>query len=222
MTLAAILGLYMSLGMGITSSAPVIGPEQSAEQPAPPPQPQQSSQSPQTEPSGQSSDSQKPKPASPGPPRPTKKPTAKTHRPQHKKTAARTDCKGSSPTTSAANSGGNKPADPAPSSANAPGNCPPAKVVVQQGGASEPSVELAGGAGGDRATRDLTNQLLDSTEQNLKTIAGRTLTANQQDIANQIHQYMRQSKAAVASGDLERGRNLAQKAHLLSDELVKQ
>ena len=223
MILAAILGLYMFLGAGSISSASAVGPQQSSEQPAPPVQtPQQPSQSSPTQTSAQSSDSQKPTPTAPAKTPPTKKSTARPHSPQHKKTASRTDCKNASAPTPSSNSGGNKPADPAPSAGNAPGNCPPAKIVVKQGGASEPSVELAGGAGGDRATRDLTNHLLDSTEQNLKAIAGRTLTASQQDIVNQIHQFMKQSKAAMAEGDLERGRNLAQKAHLLSDELVKQ
>jgi hypothetical protein len=40
-------------------------------------------------------------------------------------------------------------------------------------------------------------------------------------MVSQIKQFMEQSKAAVAAGDLERGHNLALKAHLLSDELVK-
>jgi hypothetical protein len=54
----------------------------------------------------------------------------------------------------------------------------------------------------------------------LKKIAGTQLTANQQDMVNQIHQFMDQSKSAVTAGDLERARTLAWKAQLLSEELV--
>jgi hypothetical protein len=37
----------------------------------------------------------------------------------------------------------------------------------------------------------------------------------------QIQQFMEQSKAALAAKDMERGHNLALKAHLLSEELAK-
>jgi hypothetical protein len=94
---------------------------------------------------------------------------------------------------------------------------------VRQGGASEPSVQLAGGTPGDQTSheRDTANQMLGATQANLKKIAGRQLTPNQQDMVNQIHQFIDQSKTAVDAGDLERARTLAWKAQLLSEELVK-
>jgi len=52
-------------------------------------------------------------------------------------------------------------------------------------------------------------------------IAGHQLSSNQQDMVNQIRQFMGQSKAAIDSGDLERARTLAWKAQVLSEELVK-
>jgi hypothetical protein len=55
----------------------------------------------------------------------------------------------------------------------------------------------------------------------LNKLAGRQLNADQQQILSQIHEFMEQSKQADAAGDLERGQNLASKARLLSDELVK-
>jgi len=58
------------------------------------------------------------------------------------------------------------------------------------------------------------------TQTNLKKMAGRQLTPNQQDMVNQIHQFMDQAKTAVAAGDVERARTLAWKAQLLSEELV--
>jgi uncharacterized FlaG/YvyC family protein len=66
-----------------------------------------------------------------------------------------------------------------------------------------------------------TDQLTVATEENLRKIAGRQLNPSQQEMVSQIKQFMEQSKTAVAAGDLERGHNLALKAHLLSDELVK-
>ena len=113
-------------------------------------------------------------------------------------------------------------ATPPPQPASAPTICPPRKVIVRQGGTSEPSIQLAGGAVGDQAAqqRQTATQMLGYTEANLKKIAGRPLTTNQQDMVNQIHQFMDQSKTAVAAGDLERGRTLAWKAQLLSEELV--
>lgn len=66
-----------------------------------------------------------------------------------------------------------------------------------------------------------TDELLAGTESNLKQISGRTLTATQQETLKQIHLYMDQARHAINEGDLDRGRNLAFKAHLLSDDLLK-
>jgi hypothetical protein len=62
--------------------------------------------------------------------------------------------------------------------------------------------------------------MLAAADQNLKKIAGSTLTANQQDMVKQVRQFMEQSKAATAAGDLDRARTLAWKAQLLSEELT--
>ncbi|HWY04793.1 MAG TPA: hypothetical protein VNX60_14050 [Candidatus Acidoferrum sp.] len=82
---------------------------------------------------------------------------------------------------------------------------------------------MAGGTTGNQASpqRDAANQMLGSTEENLKKIAGRQLSSDQQDMVNQIRQFMEQSKRAVGDGDLERARTLAWKAQVLSEELVK-
>jgi hypothetical protein len=94
-------------------------------------------------------------------------------------------------------------------------------VIVRQGGTAEPSIQLAGGAASASQQRDTANQMLGTTEANLKKIAGRQLTSDQQNMVNQIRQFMEQSKAAVGDGDLERARTLAWKAQVLSEELVK-
>ncbi len=93
---------------------------------------------------------------------------------------------------------------------------------MRQGGASEPAIQLAGGPAGDQATqqRNSANQMLAAADENLKKMAGRQLAANQQDMVNQVRQFVDQSKAATATGDLDRARTLAWKAQLLSEELT--
>ena len=145
-----------------------------------------------------------------------KPPTAKPRR--HKKKATASNCNVSATTTGSAPLGSTDPA-----STPATTNCPPAKIIVRQGGTSEPSIQLAGGAVGDQAAhqRDVANQMLGAAEANLKRFAGRQLTQNQQDMVNQVHQFEEQSKAALTAGDLDRARTLAWKAQLLSEELAK-
>jgi hypothetical protein len=145
----------------------------------------------------------------------TAKPKSTQHRPRKKTNPS--DC---SPATTAA--GADKTAS-ASNSASMVKPCPPPKVVVRNGGSDEPTVELKGDTSADKASyeRSTTEQLSAGTEENLKKIAGQELTSSQQEIVNQVKQFMEQSKAAIAAGDLERGHNLAVKAHVLSEELVK-
>jgi len=95
--------------------------------------------------------------------------------------------------------------------------------VIRNGGSDEPTVQLTGGATAQQASieRSTTDQLNAASEENLKKLTGRQLTPTQQDMVTQIQEFMEQSKKAVAEGDLDRGHNLALKAHVLSDELVK-
>jgi len=81
---------------------------------------------------------------------------------------------------------------------------------------------LAGGTGGNDAShkRDAAKGMLAATEENLKKMDGQQLTTAQQDSASQIRQFVKQSKSAMAAGDLERAQTLAWKAKLLSDDLV--
>ena len=94
---------------------------------------------------------------------------------------------------------------------------------MPRGGASEPSIQLAGGSvgGTESQQRNAANQMLAATEQNLGKIAGHKLAPSQQDMVNQTRQFMEQAKAAVAAQDFDRARTLAWKAQLLSEELVK-
>ena len=66
-----------------------------------------------------------------------------------------------------------------------------------------------------------TEQLLQSTETAIKGIT-RQLSKEEQDNLARIKDFITQSRGALDLRDFVRARNLAQKAHLLSDELVKQ
>lgn len=156
---------------------------------------------------------------------------AAAKRPRHKKRVLPPNCDSATATTDSRSTPA--PGDPpAPGTAATAGtsgtstpaaNCPPSKVIVRQGGTSEPSIQLAGGTASDQTShqRDTANQMLGSTEANLKKIAGQQLSPNQQDMVNQIRQFIDQSKAASDAGDLDRARTLAWKAQLLSEDLVK-
>jgi hypothetical protein len=101
--------------------------------------------------------------------------------------------------------------------------CPPPIKVIKNGGSDEPTVQLQGNTTAAQASQEraTTEQLTAATQENLKKIAGVPLSPSQKDMVNQIKDFLEESKKAVASGDLERGRNLAVKARLLSDELGK-
>jgi len=97
------------------------------------------------------------------------------------------------------------------------------KVVVKNGGVKDDSEDLAPAMSTEQArhSRESTTQLLASTDQNLKHIAGRQFSPAQQNMLEEIHTYVRQSKGATDSGDLTRAHTLAYKALLLSGELAK-
>jgi outer membrane biosynthesis protein TonB len=97
------------------------------------------------------------------------------------------------------------------------------KVVVKNGGAKDDSEDLAPAMSTEQArhSRESTVQLLASTDQNLKNVAGRQFSPAQQNMLEEIHTYVRQSKGATDSGDLTRAHTLAYKALLLSGELAK-
>jgi hypothetical protein len=95
------------------------------------------------------------------------------------------------------------------------------KTVIRNGGTTEPIVDLSPGLSKQQASNQLheTDKRLAATDVNLKKIAGRQLSATQQDTVKQIKSYMEQANAAKTSGDVQRAYNLAVKANLLSAEL---
>jgi hypothetical protein len=96
------------------------------------------------------------------------------------------------------------------------------KLVIQEGNAPASQGQLAAGVGLDDSSphKQTTEQLLQSAQANLNSI-NRPLSPDEQGIVGQIKDYMAQSRKATADSDNVRAHNLALKAHLLSDELVK-
>ncbi len=193
MTLAAILAVcLLSMGYPSTLAVASLTPESQAGG---------SSQTPPAQPS-----------ATPTPPtqdsRNQPKPAPKPH---HRKKTGTSNCSTAAPA----------PNSPENSASSTP--CPPPKKVVRNGGSDEPAVQVTPGATAAQASyeRFTAEQLREATEENLKKIEGRQLNASQQEMVSQIKQFMEQSKKAVADGDVDRAHNLALKAHLLSDELLK-
>ncbi len=65
-----------------------------------------------------------------------------------------------------------------------------------------------------------TNEDIAAAEHNLQQTNGKSLSAAQQDLADKIRSFLAQSRDASKGGDWDRAQNLAQKARLLSDELL--
>jgi hypothetical protein len=99
----------------------------------------------------------------------------------------------------------------------------PKKVVVRQGGAREPAEQIAPGVTPAEAVRQrqIAEQWLNSTDGQLKELSERSLNPQQQETIAQIRNYMNGARGALREGDVRRASTLAEKAHLLSDDLVK-
>jgi outer membrane biosynthesis protein TonB len=101
-------------------------------------------------------------------------------------------------------------------------NAGPPKVVIQENGTTGGSGPPTTGAVNDSsaAGQASTQQLLDKAENNLRNIK-RQLSDNEKSMVAQIQDWITQSKDAMKEGDNPRAHNLALKAQVLSDELVK-
>ena len=73
------------------------------------------------------------------------------------------------------------------------------------------------------ATRQRQNaeRLLGATGDQLKQLAGRPLDPQRQETVEQIRNYMEGARSALKEGDVQRASTLAEKAHLLAEDLVK-
>lgn len=98
----------------------------------------------------------------------------------------------------------------------------PRKVIVREGGATEPSAQIVPDIPPAEVARQRQSaeQLLNSTDTQLKPLAARTLDAQQSETLGQIRNYMAGAHSALQEGDVRRASTLAEKAHLLADDLI--
>jgi len=69
------------------------------------------------------------------------------------------------------------------------------------------------------AAQSQMNESVAVAQKNLDATRGRTLNANQSDLASKVASFLQESKDAARDGDWTRARNLAKKAQVLSEEL---
>ncbi|HEU5402894.1 MAG TPA: hypothetical protein VFU86_16155 [Terriglobales bacterium] len=110
-------------------------------------------------------------------------------------------------TVPATNNAANTPSKPAPKPESTP---PDSNVQI--------TAEIPQNVANER--RQQTEGLLQTAEANLKKI-NRTLTDGEESMQRQVRNYITQSRLAMQDGDLDRAYQLANKAQLLSQELVK-
>jgi hypothetical protein len=71
------------------------------------------------------------------------------------------------------------------------------------------------------AAQQETNQSLDIAEKNLASALNKHLNAAQNDLVSKIRGFLKDAREAAQAGDWARARNLAKKAQVLSEELVR-
>jgi hypothetical protein len=100
----------------------------------------------------------------------------------------------------------------------------PRKIVIHRGGASEPVAQIIPGMSLEEARRQRqeSEDLLAAADSDIKKLADRHLNSSQLETVSQIHHFMEVARAALKDGDIQRAHTLAQKAQLLSDDLLKQ
>jgi hypothetical protein len=114
-----------------------------------------------------------------------------------------------------------KPAQPPAANQNNPtvaSNRPPATPASEA--PMNPAIAAAVPSQQIIRQQQTTDQLLDSTEKNLNGLNG-PRSHDEEIIVKQIRSYIGESRKATKDGDFERAYNLAVKAHLLADALIK-
>jgi outer membrane biosynthesis protein TonB len=71
------------------------------------------------------------------------------------------------------------------------------------------------------AAKSNTNSNMQTAEKNVQLANGRQLAAAQKDLVEKINGFLGQAREAIAADDYVRAQNLAEKARVLSTELVK-
>ena len=170
-----------------------------------------------------------PEPAPTPEPTPTPQPVEQTQATQPDKPADQTAAKPKPKTVKRPVA--KKPAQPAPATSEKPATTEIAKNTVPKvrvGLDKEPAplttsgqIAPAPSPSDNTQSQAATEQLLQLAETNLNNLK-RQLTKEEEAIRTQIREFIDQSRKAVQEKDMLRAHNLAVKARLLSDDLVKQ
>ena len=123
----------------------------------------------------------------------------------------------SSPPPATIATNGSAPPPPPPNITTSSG-----KVIVPEGSVGEPTntISTSMPTAKENETRSNTEKSLLATERDLKAITW-VPSLDQKTMMDQIKTYIVQSRTANTEGDVLRASNLAQKARLLCDELLK-
>ena len=116
----------------------------------------------------------------------------------------------------------NQPAPASPASSQANTTVAVNRPPVSSGAEAQGDTAIAAEVSNQTITRQKqsTAELIDSTEKDLKGL-NRGLNHDEEAMLTQIKSYVAQSRKATNDGDFERAYNLAMKAHLLADALLK-
>jgi hypothetical protein len=165
----------------------------------------------------------------PAPPADTTTATTTTPAPAPKPKKPRTKV-AKKPSAGVAASTANNGSTPPPTVANSTSTPPPpgvittpsGKVIVPEGSAPEPTGQISTTmpTSKENETKLNTERSLQTTEKDLKAITWAP-SMDQKNMMEQIKTYIVQSRSANNDGDVLRASNLAQKARLLCDELLK-
>jgi len=96
----------------------------------------------------------------------------------------------------------------------------PADVDAAPSHLPAPQISPQLSPGDEAAYQRKTNEDIYVAESNLQQADGKRLNAAQSDLTEKIHSFLAQSRDASKNGDWARAQNLAQKARLLSVELI--
>lgn len=110
-------------------------------------------------------------------------------------------------------------APPRPHVAPAPSPTPAAPVAEDKPPAPTIAPQLSKAE--FAAAQQETNQSLDIAEKNLAATRGKTLNAAQSDLVSKIKGFLKDAREAARTGDWVLARNLAKKAQVLSEELLR-
>ena len=110
-------------------------------------------------------------------------------------------------------------AQPAPPPV-APTPKPPAKPRLDPPKPAPPQISPGMTAEEQAQAERRTNEGINAAERNLQAAYGRQLNAAQHDLVEKIRGFLAQAREAIRASDWVRARNLAQKARVLSVELI--